>query len=126
MALTRHALAIIGLSALLAAPAAAQTDASSWTSDRVVAPAERAGGAKLLKTAPGLTPGLGGAVTGPVFTTRAPVPKPGGVPQLPSSPPAGDSTVAKTGAGADPAYEAFDLGRYLEALELAKISRGAG
>jgi TPR repeat protein len=130
------ALAAIAMGTALVAPAAAQTDSSAWTSERVTTPMDRAGGAKLLKSAPGPTPGQGGAAaTGPVFTTRAPSAGPesgktGAVPQLPSSPPAGpvsgDSTVAKTGAGADPAYEAFDLGRYVTALELAKAAAERG
>ena len=114
--------------AALAGPVFAQTDSSSWTSNRVQTPAERPGGAKLLKGAPSLTPGkgltpfTGGAA---VITTRAPAAEPG-VPTLPSSPATGpltgDSTIAKASAGSDPAYEAFDLGRYTTALELAKAA----
>ena len=105
---------------LLHQPVVAQTDQSSWTSDKVLTPAERAGGAKLLKTAPFQPPGLirlPPVGKGGVVTTRAPVP---GLPTLPSNVPAGDTTVSKTGAGSDPAYEAFDLGRYQTALQLAK------
>jgi uncharacterized protein len=111
----------------------AQTDSSAWTSDRVLSPAERAGGAKLLRSAPPTAPGQGTlpksvlGTGGAVFTTRTPQATPGGVPQLPSLPPlSGDSSVAKTGAGGDPAYEAFDLGRYQTALELAKAAAEKG
>ncbi len=105
--------------------ARAQTDSSSWTSDRIVAPTDRAGGAKLLKTVPaGPQPGASGAA---VFTTRAPAASGGIVPQLPSSPPlSGSNSVAKSGSGSDPAYEAFDLGRYVAALELAKAGAERG
>jgi uncharacterized protein len=114
--------------AALAQPAFAQSDSSAWTSDRVVAPADRAGGAKLLKSAPAAAPGQGGITSkGPVFTTRAPQAPAGGIPQLPSSPPlTGDSSISKTGTGGDPAYEAFDLGRYQTAFELAKAASEKG
>lgn len=107
---------------MLGQPAAAQTDTSSWTSDKIVTPAERSGGTKLLKTAPFQAPGqvrLPPTGKGGVVTTRAPVP---GVPTLPSDVPVDGTTISKTGAGADPAYEAFDLGRYKSALELAKAA----
>ena len=133
MSTARRALLASLVGVALAAPtvarqAFAQSDSSAWTSDRVVAPTDRAGGAKLLKSAPAPTPGQGGITTnGAVFTTRAPLAPAGGIPQLPSSPPlTGDSSIAKTGAGGDPAYEAFDLGRYQTALELAKAASERG
>ncbi len=124
----RYALFAGLIGVTLTGPASAQTDSSAWTSDRVVAPTDRVGGAKLLKSAPGPVPGKGGAAaSGPVFTTRAPQAPAGGVPQLPSSPPlTGDSSIAKSGSGGDPAYEAFDLGRYQTAFELAKIASDKG
>jgi uncharacterized protein len=121
------------LAAWLATAASAQTDSSAWTSDRVVAPADRAGGTKLLRATPSVPLGQGTVPRGSigsdaaVFTTRTPQPAPGGVPKLPSSMPlAGDSTVAKSGSGGDLAYEAFDLGRYQQALVLAKAGAEKG
>lgn len=124
----RSALVGFAVCAALVGQASAQTDSSAWTSDRIVAPADRPGGAKILKSAPVAVPGQGGSLTGgSVFTTRAPQAPANGIPQLPSSPPlAGDSTIAKTGSGGDPAYEAFDLGRYQTALELAKVAADKG
>ncbi len=128
MIVLRSALLGFAVSAVIVTPGIAQTDSSAWTSDRVVAPADRPGGAKILKSAPASVPGRGGSITnGAVFTTRAPQPAAGGVPQLPSSVPiSGDSTIAKSGSGGDPAYEAFDLGRYQTAFELAKAAAEKG
>ena len=112
----------------LGTPGLAQTDSSAWTSDRVQTPAERPGGAKLMKTVPAPVPGRGLSLPldGPeVVTSRAPAVAPA-VPALPSSPVTGDTTIAKTGTGSDPAYEAFDLGRYTTALELAKAAAERG
>ncbi len=118
---------------LLISAAYGQTDSSAWISDRVQSPADRTGGAKLLRGTPPLTPEQGAAPRGSigndaaVFTTRTPQPAAGGVPKLPSSlPSTGDSTIAKSGSGDDPAYEAFDLGNYQQALELAKAAAEKG
>ena len=109
----RIAVCVAGLAVPLM-PVRAQTDSSSWTSGKVVTPAERVGGARLLKSAP--LPGAAGLPSGTsVITTRTPPPAAAVGPRLPSSPepgPAtGDSSIAKSGAGGDPAYEAFDLGQ---------------
>ena len=120
-----RSLAAVLLLAGLATPAKAQSDSSSWTSDKVLTPAERAGGPKLLKTSPVQAPGrvrlpaLG--ETG-VITTKAPT----SLPILPSEAPKDSSSIAKTDAGADPAYEAFDLGRYVAARDLATAAAERG
>ena len=104
----------------------AQSETSSWTSsDDIAAPAARGGARKILKTVPVPVPSKTALppVGAGVITTRAPAPP---VPTLPSSVPSGDTTVAKTAAGSDPAYEAFDQGRYLTALELAKAGAERG
>lgn len=112
---------MIGVSAVWVAKANAQGENSSWTSDEITAPAARGGSNRILKAAPVRVPNK--TLLPPVgvgaITTRAPGPP---VPRLPSVVPPGDTTVAKTGTGYDPAYEAFDQGRYLTALELAKAS----
>ncbi len=122
-------LAAVLLLASLAGRALAQGETSSWTSDGIVAPVARGGASKILKTAPVAVPGKAPLppVGQGVITTRSQAPP---VPILPSTlpatpPPSGDTTVAKT-AGSDPAYEAFDQGRYLTALELAKTAAGNG
>ena len=118
--------AVLGMLAALSGTALAQGETSSWTSDGIVAPAARGGAHKILKTAPVDVPGKPPPppVGKGVITTRS---QPQPMPTLPSSlpPPTGDTTVAKT-AGSDPAYEAFDQGRYLTALELAKTAAGNG
>ncbi len=102
----------------------AQGETSSWTSDGIVAPAARGGVNKILKAAPVTVPGKAAPppVGKGVITTRS---QPAPVPTLPSTVPPGDTTIAKT-SGSDPAYEAFDQGRYLTALTLAKASAENG
>ncbi len=122
----RTILAFTGLTLSASVSAIAQGNISAWTSsEEITAPAARGGSGRILKAAPIDVPnptrpppvGVG------AITTRAPA---AAVPTLPSSVPAGDTTVAKTGTGGDTAYEAFDQGRYLTALELAKaaVERG--
>ena len=96
----------------------AQGETSSWLSEGIAAPAARS---KILKTAPVKIPAAASLppVGAGVITTKS-LPPP--VPTLPSALPNGDTTVAKNGTGSDPAYEAFDQGRYLKAIDLAKAA----
>jgi TPR repeat protein len=107
-------------------------ESSSWSSGTMVAPGQRAGDVKIIKVDPSrkqqpkpvLQPN-------PVIGTAAhkftpPVaPQPGAVPQVPGSAVKalgqGSISVAKTAAaqGEDAAYEAFDQGKYITALDLA-------
>ena len=114
-----------GLISMLAVPAFAQGETSSWVSGDTAAPAARGGAAKILKATPVQVPArptLPPVGSGVITTKSQPLP----VPTLPSSVPKGDTSVAKNGSGSDPAYEAFDQGRYLTALELAKAASERG
>jgi hypothetical protein len=113
----------------LFAPAAAQ-EASSWSSETVKTPKDRAGEGSVVRGEAKRKPSKTGAgETAPPSTTKfAPpvAPSANTLPSMPKRPPAssGTVTIAKS-AGEDAAYEAFDQGRYLTALELARKAADA-
>lgn len=105
--------------ALAVLPAVACAETSSWTSSTVTAPNKRPGETKLLK----IDPARAAKGQQPAAGTGTPPPPLGNQlrPTI-TAPGAFDgSTHAKTPepAGEDAAYEAFDQGRYLTALDLA-------
>ncbi len=117
-------------------------EASSWSSGTLTTPNQRPGGPKLLNKDPSKPAAKSSALLakqpaaitgpGPKFAPAASAP----VNTLPSVPPlnrpitgapgaAGSSTVAKN-SGDDAAYEAFEQGQYLTALELAREAAERG
>ncbi len=130
----------VALGAMLAASPAFAQDTSSWSSGVMVAPNQRPGEAKLLKNNAArkdLKPTLGPAPSlGPQNDTRILPPAVATDPNSTFKPAATDvvrgsgalatTTVPKTAVGTDPAYDAFDQGRYLTALELATRGADAG
>ncbi len=119
-------LSLVGVMSVAGGAVRAQ-DTSSWSSGTVVAPPKRDGGVKLLKRAPEVAAPPAGGASRPAFPDmQGTMPKPVG-PTLPSQVPLSDgSTIAKTNSGSDPAYEAFDQGRYLTALDLAQKAAERG
>jgi TPR repeat protein len=115
--------------------AAARAETSSWIGHGDATGGEvhkkspaRPGGAKALKVAPAerakTEPGAKPAVALPIFHPKptATAQEPNALPKIPPAVVAGEntSTVAKTpAADENAAYEAFDQGKYLTALELA-------
>lgn len=110
-------------------------ESSSWSSGTMTTPSQRPGGPKLLTKDRSKSPT---AADKPIRAQPAsPGPGPKFAPSmstpantLPSVPPArqpttGDTTVAKSSSD-DAAYEAFEQGRYLTALELARAASERG
>lgn len=145
--------ATIVVSAMGAAMPALAQDSSSWTSGTMVPRAQRPGAAKLLKSDPGKTvpkavpPPADGAGAlrptigvGPKFTPPATQSSGSDLPVIPpdkggagaasgATGPGtlgGSSTISKSTTGDDAAYEAFDQGRYLTALEVARVAAEKG
>lgn len=124
----RNRAAIVFIAVLLSATSAAAQEASSWSSGTLSTPAQRPGEAKILKSdtarkqlKPGIAPSLGPAVAPPGTND----PKSTFTPATPGQDVArgtgslATTSVPKTNAGTDPAYDAFDQGRYLSAHALA-------
>lgn len=122
--------------AAMTAWASAQ-DSSSWSSGTLTAPNQKPGEAKLLKSAPGrkdLRPTIGpeGQPSRiiPQSTDSDPkssfTPLASGQDGQRGTGMLATTTVAKSNAGTDPAYDAFDQGRYLTAIDLASKASEAG
>jgi TPR repeat protein len=140
----KSATAAIAMISVPAAPTLGQ-ESSSWSSGTLTTPAQRPGGPKLLKKDAGkptaktgnppaaaVQPTIG---PGPKFapSTTAPVnslpviaPSKPPLPAATSSPADATSTIAKARASDDAAYEAFEQGRYLTALDLARAAAEKG
>jgi uncharacterized protein len=127
----RTKLSLIALLAILSSPAQAQ-DSSSWSSGTLSAPNQRPGEAKILRQPPAksLKPSLGpgnerilpDGQKGDASATF----KPASDEAIRGTGSLATTTVHKQGGGTDPAYDAFDQGRYLTALELATKGAEAG
>jgi hypothetical protein len=133
--LTTTAVCVAAVSVLACGVARAET--SSWTSSTMKTPPQRPGEAKILKSDPAKgaakKPSTDGALAPPGSQSRfqPPVaPQPGTVPKVGGAAPAGaagnGSSIAKTARGDDAAYEAFDQGKYLTALDLARAAAERG
>ena len=141
----RSLAANLAMAMLALAPTAFAQEASSWSSGTLATPAQRPGEAKILKSEsprkqlkPTVAPNLGGASAGSsIGPAVAPPgtndPKSTFAPATPGQDPArgtgslATTSVPKTNAGTDPAYDAFDQGRYLSAHDLAvDAGEGAG
>ena len=117
-------LSLFAILAFIATLPAAAQEASSWSSGPPATPAQRPGEAKILKSdtvRKQLKPSIGPAVvlpgTGdPTSTFKPPVP---GQDASRGTGSLATTSVPKTNAGTDPAYDAFDQGRYLAAHDLA-------
>ncbi len=133
------AAAVVGLLLALCPGSAHAQDASSWTSGPATAmPPNQRGETRLLRPdsqrAPADRPGAtapnpralpGPAAAAPSAGTLQRFNAPGAAPAAGTGA-FGSTTVPKTSGGSDPAYDAFDQGRYLTAFELAKTAAATG
>jgi uncharacterized protein len=123
---------MLTLAAALQTPSALAQEASSWSSPPMAAPKQRPGDAQLLKNDAArraLKPTVGPSVetlTVPVAGDTAVTFKPAQSDAVRGSGILATTTVVKSQVGTDPAYDAFDQGRYLTAFELATAAAAAG
>jgi uncharacterized protein len=128
----RFGIAGAALVAVLTATSSAAQESSSWTST-IAPPNARGGEAKMLRTPPvakGLKPSLGPGTDaarilpegqrGESMSTF----KPAGEPQRGTG--SLGTVIEKKGGGNDPAFDAFQQGRYVTAFELATKAAEAG
>jgi uncharacterized protein len=125
--------ALAWAAAIATTPVLAQ-DSSSWSSGVMVAPNQRPGEAKLLKNnaarkdlKPTLGPGSATRVLPPTVPSDASTTfAPAASDAVRGTGDLATTTVRKTAVGTDPAYDAFDQGRFLTAMELATKGADAG